>query len=558
MPTGGGKTVVFSFLAKHFIQFGRVMILVHRKKLALQAKAKIEEICGCHCGLEMGENKSNENQTGLFHKDKPPVVVSTIQTHSAGGRDGGGRIAKFDPSEFVLVIIDEAHHAISKSWERSIKYYLSNPDLKILGVTATPNRTDEQALGQIFEEVAFNYGMEDFINRGWLVPVDGQEKELEGLDFSKCKTTAGDINMADLASVVESKKNLFGVAYETIECAGDLRGIGFAATVAQAKCISDICNGHRRGKSAWIYSKTPDEDRELILEKFRHGDIQYLWNCGIFTEGFDDANIGFVSMARPTKSDSLYTQMMGRGIRPHESIAHGLNNLTHPAFRRMAINRSKKPSCLIMDFVGNNGHHRIVTIYDILGGAVSDRATENAIAFARKDGGRHRVNKVLNEEEQKIKQEEIRLERKKKDDQAADENAKLPVKAKYKTVKFNPFEVLGIKPVEHTGLAARMDEGKYLSPKQLGILRREGYDPSKLKYARAVQLVGIICSRYYNKLCSLKQADILKRFDCNVNVSREDASKMLDQIASNGWQRPLKFIGLEAFKLPPRKPKVEA
>jgi len=181
-------------------------VIAHREELIWQARDKIQRVTDIRCDVEMANYKSSH---GLF--DSARVIVSTIQTLCAGG-DGGGRMGKFDPMNFGALIIDEAHHATAKTYQRLIKYFRTNPDLKVLGVTATPDRADEEALGQIFQSVAYTYKLPDAIRDGWLTPIKQQMVHVAGLDYSKIRTTAGDLNGADLAAVMESEKtNRVGV-----------------------------------------------------------------------------------------------------------------------------------------------------------------------------------------------------------------------------------------------------------------------------------------------------------------------------------------------------------
>ena len=187
MPTGGGKTILFADVIRRVFP-RRALVIAHREELIFQARDKIERVTGLKASVEMGEYGA---EGGLFGTAR--VVVSTIQTQCSGG-DGGGRMTKFDPSQFGLLIIDEAHHATSPTYRRVIDYYRTNPALKVLGVTATPDRADEQALGQVFQSVAFDYEVLDAIHDGWLVPIEQQMVHVEGLDYSSIRTTAGDLN----------------------------------------------------------------------------------------------------------------------------------------------------------------------------------------------------------------------------------------------------------------------------------------------------------------------------------------------------------------------------
>jgi len=531
MPTGCGKTLVFSSVIRRMFP-KRSLVIAHRQELIWQARDKIKKVTGLTVDIEMGEFKSVEN--GLF-KRKASVIVSTVQTMIAGG-DGAGRIGKFDPSEFGLLVIDEAHHATSPSYRKVINYFMSNPKLVVLGVTATPDRGDEEALGQVFETVAFDYEILDAIRDGWLIPIEQQMVSVDKLDFSSVRTVAGDLNGADLAAVMESEKNLHEVASSTIDIVGDRRGLGFASSVNHARIMSEIFNRHKAGMSSWVSAGTDKDERKKIVNDFANGKIQWLWNCGVFTEGFDDSGVEVISMARPTKSRALYAQMAGRATRPHESIAHSLNSFSNPMLRRMLIERSCKPSCLIIDFVGNSGKHKLVSTADILNGNVSDEAIATVTERAVKHGRPMRMDVEL-----AIEEERVEATKKRKLEELA-RKERLVGKATYSKQSIDPFDILAIKPVKTRG----WDQGKELSFKQRELLKKSGFNPDNLEYGRARQLVTILIDRWTNKKCTLGQAKVLKKFDCDVNMSFEQASKTIDAIAKNNWKKP------EHFEAPPQ------
>ena len=239
LPTGTGKTIVFSHIAGTVR--GRVMVIAHREELIAQAAQKIQVITGDEADVEMGEFWASE---GVFSRSR--VVVSSVQTQNAG-MGGDGRMSRFDPSQFDLLIIDEAHHATAPTYRRLIDHYRQNPNLKVLGVTATPDRADEEALGQVFESVAFDYEIVDAIADGWLVPVRQRAVYVEGLDYSSVRTTAGDLNGADLARILEYEEALHGIAHPTMELVGTRKSLVFAASVAHAERLAEIFNRHRPG-----------------------------------------------------------------------------------------------------------------------------------------------------------------------------------------------------------------------------------------------------------------------------------------------------------------------
>lgn len=272
-----GKTVVFAHVINRMRSMGRCKVLAHREELIFQARDKIEKVTGIRPDVEMASMWASER--GLFGQ-KSPVVVSTVQTQNAGG-DGEGRKARFDPDEFILVVVDEAHHATADSYRKVIDYYRQNPKLKVLGVTATPDRHDEEALGQVFGSVAFEYGIVDAIADGFLTPIRQQVVSVSDLDLSQVRTTAGDLNGADLAKVLEFEKNLHGMVAPTLEIVGDRKTLIFAASVAQAERIAEIINRHKSGAAECIFGNTEKDRRRELLRQYATGMFQFLVNVGV-------------------------------------------------------------------------------------------------------------------------------------------------------------------------------------------------------------------------------------------------------------------------------------
>ncbi len=516
MPTGTGKTILFADIIRRCFP-RRALVLAHREELIFQARDKIQRVTGYQVEVEMADLRAtmHDGVLGRTH-----VVVSTIQTQTSGG-DGGGRMGRFDPADFGLLVIDEGHHGTAKTYKRVIDYYGQNPNLKILGVTATPDRADEEALGQVFQSVAFDYEVLDAIQDGWLVPVEQQVVEIAGLDFSAIRTTAGDLNGADLAAVMEAEKPLHGIADATLEIAGRRRTLVFAASVKQAEMLAEIFNRHRAGSSGWVCGKTPKDDRRRLLAEFAGGQIQFMVNVGVLTEGFDDPGVELVVMGRPTKSRALYAQMIGRATRPLPGVVDGADD--SPEHRRAAIAGSAKPSCLVVDFSGNAGRHKLMTSADILGGNVSDEAVELAAGMARKAGKPMRTDELLAAAEEELKRrEELRQKE-------AARKARLVAKAQFYVQAVNPFDVFQVSPAKPRG----WDSGKQLSDKQRAMIEKHypGVNVDQLPYAQGRQLVQELFRRWDKKLCTFKQAKILAKHGYDAkNMSMAEAGKILDGI----------------------------
>ena len=517
MPTGGGKTILFADVIRRVFP-RRALVIAHRVELIFQARDKIQRVTGLHADVEMGEYRADG---GLFQAS--PVVVSTIQTQCSGG-DGGGRMAKFDPQRFGLLIIDEAHHATSPTYRRVIDYYRTNPALKVLGVTATPDRADEEALGQVFQSVAFDYEVLDAIHDGWLVPIEQQMVHVEGLDYSSIRTTAGDLNGGDLAAVMEAEKNLQQMASASLSIIGQRRALVFTASVKAAEMTAEIFNRHRQGMAAWVCGKTDREERRKVLKDFAAGKIQVVCNCGVLTEGFDDPGVEVIIMGRPTKSRSLYSQMVGRSTRPLPGVVDGPDTADA---RKAAIAASAKPSCLVVDFVGNAGKHKLVTSADVLGGKVSEEAMELAVARVKKAGGPMRMAEALDEAEAELQQrEQARLAE-------VARRAKLVATARFTTQSVDPFDVLHLEPVKARG----WDNVKSLTEKQRSLLAKQGINPDNLTFSQGKQLISEIFRRWDGKLCSFKQAKVLRKYGYDAEVSFDAARNIIDALAKNGWRR---------------------
>jgi superfamily II DNA/RNA helicase len=350
---------------------------------------------------------------------------------------------------------------------------------------------------------------------------------IEGLDFSNVRTTAGDLNGADLAAVMEAEKNLQGIAAASIEVIGDRRTLVFTAGVKQAEMLCEIFNRHKPEMAGWVCGATPKPERRDLLNRFSDGRTQVVVNCNCLSEGFDNPGVEVVIQARPTKSRSLYAQQCGRSTRPLAGIVDGL---TTAAERKMAIAMSDKKSALIVDFVGNAGRHKLMTTADILGGKVSDEAIARATANVKARGQAIRMDTELEEAERDIRREiEVRKKRE------AARRTRLVAKAKFSIRTISPFDAFQLEPARVRG----WDTGRQLSEKQRALLLRQGINPEGMPYAQAKQLLSELFRRWDSNLATLKQCILLKRYGYETkNVTMEQASKLIDQLARNNWRRP--------------------
>lgn len=550
--TGLGKTRVMVEIAKRTLP-GRTLFLAHRGELITQAVDAFQR-AGLTCEIEKAELVASTN---LFTRSD--IVVASVQTMLSGDQDWT-RMKRFKPSDFSLLLYDESHHSVSPGNKKIVEYFTSgNEKLRVCGVTASPDRCDEIALGQIFETVAGERDILWGIKNGWLVDIDQQMVNVGTLDFSEVRTTAGDLNGADLAAVMESEGPVHSVVMATIEamfkmppnallkvpvndwwnaCQAfgsdkPLRTIAFASSVRHAEMMSDIINRVHPGLASWICGATSKTDRPTILSKFKDGEIPLICNVGVLCEGFDEPAVQLIAMARPTKSRTVYAQCIGRATRPLPGITDGVATAED---RLSAIAASTKPSCLVIDFVGNAGRHKLMTSADILGGKVSDAAIERAVKKAKEEGAPVRMSELLDKSEEDIQAE--LLERKRADEAR---KARLVAKARYTTTAINPFDVFQLQPVRERG----WDSGKTVSLKQRELLMRQGINPDTMPYAQARQVINELFRRWSGKLATFKQCKILAKHGYPIkDVTMKEASVIIDRLAANGWRRPAEKVAV--------------
>jgi DNA repair protein RadD len=292
LPTGGGKTAIFTAIAQNSPK--RILILAHRKELIEQ----ISERLNAPHGIIMASVASDYSQR---------IQVGSVQSVVK-------RLDKINP-EFI--IIDEAHHAVAGQYEKIIQAF---PDVHILGVTATPCRLDGKGLASAFQDMVLGPTIADLIKLGYLCDAKVYASQQ---DLQKVRTIGGDFNRADLEAAM-LKTKITGDAVSTWrKYANDKQTIVFCVSIKHATMVTNMFTllGH---KAEMITSHNTKEERETVINNFKEKRTKLLVSVDIISEGFDVPSCEAVILLRPTKSLSLYMQQVGRGLRTYEGKQHAI------------------------------------------------------------------------------------------------------------------------------------------------------------------------------------------------------------------------------------------
>lgn len=299
LPTGSGKTILMAAIAKHLNK--RTLILAHREEPIQQAFEKFKLYWP---EADIGICKAERDETNHH------IVIGSVQSCSKSKR-----LASLKDSAFDVLLIDEAHHATAESYQKIIKELGFHTDQTklLLGVTATPNRSDKDSLGETFEKVTYSRSISTMIKAGYLSPAIGR-KILTNFSLQNIKMQNGDFSICELAEIVNTPERNAFIAEKYKAYATDRKGVAFCVDVAHCKDLS--ASFEKVGiTSKAVWGEMPTEERRNVLEDLKAGRIQVAMSCGVLTEGFDEPSISCIAMARPTKSQSLYIQCIGRGLR---------------------------------------------------------------------------------------------------------------------------------------------------------------------------------------------------------------------------------------------------
>lgn len=495
LPTGCGKTVVFAKVTEDCVRQGnRVLILAHRGELLDQAADKLMKTTGLGCALEKAESTC---QGSWFR-----VVVGSVQTLMRQKR-----LDQFPEDFFDTIIIDEAHHCISDSYQKVLKHF---PDAQILGVTATPDRGDMQNLGQFFESLAYEYTLPKAIKEGYLTPIKALTIPLK-IDMSSVSVQAGDFKVSDIGTALDPY--LEGIAEEMKIYCSDKKTVVFLPLVKTSQKFRDLLNEHGF-QAAEVNGNS--QDRAEILADFEAGKYNVLCNSMLLTEGWDCPSVDCIVVLRPTKVRSLYCQMVGRGTR----LFPGKDHL------------------LLLDFLWHTERHELCHPASLIcsNEEVAQKMTENL-----EEAAGYPVD--IEEAEQKASEDVVAQ----REEALAKQLAEMK-KRKKKLVDPLQFE-MSIQAEDLSGYVPAFGwEMGPPSDKQKSTLEKLGILPDQIENAgKAAKLLDRLDKRRNEGLTTPKQIRFLEgRGFQHVGTWQFDtARKLIDRIAANGWRIPSDIIPQE-------------
>ena len=495
LPTGCGKTIVFAKITEDCVSHGdRVLILAHRGELLEQAADKIAKATGLKCATE----KAEESCLGSWFR----ITVGSVQSMMRETR-----LSRFPVDYFNTIIIDEAHHCISDSYQRVLKHF---PDAKVLGVTATPDRGDMKNLGQVFESLAYEYTLPKAIKEGYLSPIKAVTIPLQ-VDLTGVGMRSGDFKAGDLGTALDPY--LESIAKEMEKYCKDKKTVVFLPLVKTSQKFRDILNDHGF-QAAEVNGES--QDRAVILEDYAKGKYNVLCNSMLLTEGWDCPDVDCIVVLRPTKVRSLYCQMVGRGTR----LAPGKDHL------------------LLLDFLWHTERHELCHPAHLIceSEEVAQKMTENL----EKDAG----CPVDIEEAEKTASEDVVTQR---EEALAQKLAEMK-RRRRKLVDPLQFE-MSIQAEDLAGYVPAFGwEMAPPSDRQKKTLEKLGIMPDEIDNAgKASKLLERLDKRRQEGLTTPKQIRFLEsRGFQHVGTWQFDtAKKLIDRIAGNGWRIPHDIIPSE-------------
>lgn len=487
LPTGCGKTIVFSKVTEDRVRLGeRVLVLAHRGELLDQAADKLKK----STGLQAATEKAEQTSIGSWFR----VVVGSVQTLM---RDK--RLRQFAANHFDTIIIDEAHHCISDSYQRVLQHF---EGANVLGVTATPDRGDMRNLGSYFESLAYEYTLPKAIKEGFLSPIKAMTIPLQ-IDLSAVKQQSGDFSTSDLGTALDPY--LDSIADEMLKVAKDRKIVVFLPLVKTSQKFCNILNSIGF-KAAEVNGES--RDRAEVLADFDAGKYNVLCNSMLLTEGWDCPSVDCVVVLRPTKVRSLYSQMVGRGTRLFPG----------------------KAELLLLDFLWHTERHELchpahlIAESEEIAQAMTKQIEQAGMPMDLETAEKMAAEDVIAQREEALAKQLAEMKRRKR--------------ALVDPLQFE----MSIQAEDLSNYVPSFGwEMAPPSDNQLQTLEKLGILPDQVDNAgKASKLLERLDKRRSEGLTTPKQIRLLegRGFDHVGTWSFNTAKNMIDRIAANGWQVP--------------------
>ena len=504
LPTGTGKTIVFAAVAEDMARRGRRgLVLAHRGELLDQAADKIARATGMSCAVEKAESSS----LGALNM----VTVGSVQSLMQDKR-----LERFDRDRFSWIVVDEAHHCLSDSYQKVLQYFKG---ADVLGVTATPDRGDRKNLGAYFDSLAYEYSMPQAIKDGYLCPIEAQTIPLS-LDLTGVKMNNGDFSAGDLGTALDPYLGQIADEMVAAGCKGR-RTVVFLPLIATSRKFAHLLR-QRGFRAAEVNGQSTD--RAEVLADFDAGRYDVLCNSMLLTEGWDCPAVDCIVVLRPTRVRSLYAQMVGRGTRLSPETG--------------------KEALLLLDFLWHTSNHELVHPAHLVAG--SDDLARCMTRRIEEAGG-----PVDLEEAEKAAQDDVIRER---EEALA---AKLAEQRKKKRALVDPLQFeMSIAAEDLAGYVPSFAwEMAPVTQKQAQALEKFGI------YAEGVECTGkasLLLDRLKKRreagLATAKQIRCLEKYGFqHVGTwDSSDASAMITRIAAQGWRGVPRGVDPRTYKPEPR------
>lgn len=492
LPTGTGKTIVFSAVTSDCVREGRrVLILAHRGELLDQAADKLQKSTGLGSAVEKAESSC----FGSWYR----VVVGSVQTLMRESR-----LDKFPADYFGAIVVDEAHHCISESYQKVLQHF---PEARVLGVTATPDRGDMKDLGTYFEQIAYEYTLPQAIREGYLSPIKALTIPLK-IDISDVGLSGGDFKAGEIGTALDPY--LEQIACEMEKHCRNRKTVVFLPLIKTSQKFRDILTAHGF-RAAEVNGNS--EDRSEVLQDFDEGRYDVLCNSMLLTEGWDCPSVDCIIVLRPTKIRSLYSQMVGRGTRLYPGKEH----------------------LLLLDFLWMTEKHDLCHPASLIceDPEVASRMTKNLAEKAGEAVDIESAEETASEDVQTAREEAL---------------AKLLAEQKRKKSRL-------VDPLQFEMSIQDMDLVNYVPPfglamqppteMQKNTLEKLQINPEGVESAgKAELLIGKITERQMQSMATPRQIRQLENrgFENVGQWTFEQARKLIDRIAANGWRTPMDII----------------